>query len=49
MGMGYVSLQGQDLSLMSDIVIDNCAICRNHIMDLCTFIYIESMEWGLTE
>ena len=20
-----------------DIVVDNCAICRNHIMDLCTF------------
>lgn len=20
---------------MSDIVVDNCAICRNHIMDLC--------------
>ena len=21
-----------------DIVVDNCAICRNHIMDLCMFI-----------
>jgi hypothetical protein len=21
--------------LMIDIVVDNCAICRNHIMDLC--------------
>ena len=21
-----------------DIVVDNCAICRNHIMDLCTFL-----------
>lgn len=20
-----------------DIVVDNCAICRNHIMDLCMF------------
>lgn len=20
-----------------DIVVDNCAICRNHIMDLCQF------------
>lgn len=20
---------------LSDIVVDNCAICRNHIMDLC--------------
>ena len=20
-----------------DIVVDNCAICRNHIMDLCEF------------
>lgn len=23
------------LCLISDIVVDNCAICRNHIMDLC--------------
>ena len=21
----------------TDIVVDNCAICRNHIMDLCAF------------
>lgn len=21
-----------------DIVVDNCAICRNHIMDLCEFV-----------
>ena len=21
-----------------DIVVDNCAICRNHIMDLCQFV-----------
>lgn len=21
--------------LITDIVVDNCAICRNHIMDLC--------------
>jgi hypothetical protein len=21
-----------------DIVVDNCAICRNHIMDLCTYV-----------
>ncbi|EED18455.1 ubiquitin ligase subunit HrtA, putative [Talaromyces stipitatus ATCC 10500] len=29
-----------------DIVVDNCAICRNHIMDLCTFacfFYISRM------
>ncbi len=25
------------LSLSPDIVVDNCAICRNHIMDLCGF------------
>lgn len=25
-----------------DIVVDNCAICRNHIMDLCTFAIIPS-------
>lgn len=23
-----------------DIVVDNCAICRNHIMDLCTVVFI---------
>ncbi|KAL2590061.1 hypothetical protein AAZV13_13G269200 [Glycine max] len=23
------------LSVIADIVVDNCAICRNHIMDLC--------------
>ena len=22
-------------TIFSDIVVDNCAICRNHIMDLC--------------
>lgn len=22
-------------NIISDIVVDNCAICRNHIMDLC--------------
>ena len=22
---------------IQDIVVDNCAICRNHIMDLCSF------------
>lgn len=26
-------------SLLLDIVVDNCAICRNHIMDLCTSSY----------
>ena len=42
-GLGYVprvsvlTLPGQNnLFLMcTDIVVDNCAICRNHIMDLC--------------
>jgi hypothetical protein len=24
--------------IIVDIVVDNCAICRNHIMDLCRFI-----------
>lgn len=24
-----------EFSLLPDIVVDNCAICRNHIMDLC--------------
>lgn len=33
--------------LIADIVVDNCAICRNHIMDLCkleikVFLYIIS-------
>lgn len=22
-----------------DIVVDNCAICRNHIMDLCELVF----------
>ena len=26
-----------------DIVVDNCAICRNHIMDLCTVSYLFSI------
>ena len=27
---------GSDLCcVLTDIVVDNCAICRNHIMDLC--------------
>lgn len=25
--------------LSADIVVDNCAICRNHIMDLCKFAW----------
>jgi len=33
MGMGYVIVKRY--SLILDIVVDNCAICRNHIMDLC--------------
>lgn len=32
-----------------DIVVDNCAICRNHIMDLCKFVPgVRSMEASLT-
>ena len=27
------------LFFVSDIVVDNCAICRNHIMDLCKYSY----------
>ncbi|KAM0316712.1 hypothetical protein ACHAO8_002997 [Botrytis cinerea] len=27
-----------------DIVVDNCAICRNHIMDLCKF---EGVKWDV--
>lgn len=42
-GVGYV-LFGlfEDLIAYSaiDIVVDNCAICRNHIMDLCMFILL---------
>jgi hypothetical protein len=26
--------------LLIDIVVDNCAICRNHIMDLCKWTNI---------
>ena len=36
LGMGYVDAMAQRTQLISDIVVDNCAICRNHIMDLCS-------------
>ena len=41
-GLGYVNiLRAVAKFLMSalDIVVDNCAICRNHIMDLCAYIF----------
>lgn len=28
-----------------DIVVDNCAICRNHIMDLCMLYRSASCPW----
>lgn len=28
--------------MIEDIVVDNCAICRNHIMDLCKFVILYS-------
>jgi len=36
--------------VFSDIVVDNCAICRNHIMDLCklfevSILCFESSWW----
>ena len=36
-GVGYVALMWGIIMYQStvDIVVDNCAICRNHIMDLC--------------
>lgn len=30
-----------------DIVVDNCAICRNHIMDLCIECQVGSCELSL--
>lgn len=37
MGHHLRSLQWNAVALWAwDIVVDNCAICRNHIMDLCT-------------
>lgn len=32
-----------------DIVVDNCAICRNHIMDLCAFHRIQRSHPVLTD
>jgi hypothetical protein len=29
-----------DLVDRADIVVDNCAICRNHIMDLCEYFRV---------
>jgi hypothetical protein len=39
MGVGYVCAWCDVViaDKESDIVVDNCAICRNHIMDLCGF------------
>jgi hypothetical protein len=37
-GMGYAFYSRRRLECLivfPDIVVDNCAICRNHIMDLC--------------
>ena len=34
---------------LTDIVVDNCAICRNHIMDLCKLVNIKPcvyVYWG---
>lgn len=39
LGLGFAEfvLQSQNsIDARVDIVVDNCAICRNHIMDLCT-------------
>ena len=34
-----INLQWNAVALWAwDIVVDNCAICRNHIMDLCTIL-----------
>lgn len=46
-GMGFVFLGASvadttaaDYEVIhTDIVVDNCAICRNHIMDLCALYY----------
>ena len=35
----YILSKLEKLSCFADIVVDNCAICRNHIMDLCKFLY----------
>ncbi|KAL0426785.1 UNVERIFIED_CONTAM: RING-box protein 1a [Sesamum latifolium] len=40
LGLGFLSSDAEiarELTLIvdADIVVDNCAICRNHIMDLC--------------
>lgn len=29
-----------------DIVVDNCAICRNHIMDLCMIDWMDGVFLG---
>lgn len=38
MGMGYSYSKCVQGLTCADIVVDNCAICRNHIMDLCIFL-----------
>ena len=39
-GSSMKKLVGQVALWAWDIVVDNCAICRNHIMDLCKFLSI---------
>ena len=42
-GLGYVLFTVKsilDSYGVLDIVVDNCAICRNHIMDLCASSYL---------
>ena len=34
-GYGNMHIDIDVLMMFLDIVVDNCAICRNHIMDLC--------------
>lgn len=33
--MIYIIYNKNTTTFFADIVVDNCAICRNHIMDLC--------------
>jgi hypothetical protein len=47
-GLGVNWLKSLDFAMthlfhVADIVVDNCAICRNHIMDLCTLLLNTSL------
>ena len=50
-GVSFVSacqcICAHHVSYHTDIVVDNCAICRNHIMDLCKLLTLNHVYGSL--